>query len=334
MAIVATIGIIIVVLIAIGVVYQRTSLRRDAQRFPPAGRLVDIGDGRRLHIHTMGEGRPTVVLEAGVAASSLSWQLIQPQVAKFATVCSYDRAGLGWSDQTDVPRTPAAIARELRQLLTAAKLPAPYVIVGHSFGGLVAQQFAALFPDETPAIVLVDPLAPSDWHEPDARRRRMLWGGTHLSRRGAMLARVGIVRASVNAALNGGRITPKVAGLLASGRTGAGLMTRLAGEIQKLPRESWPMVASHWSNPKCFEGMARHLERLPESCAEVATMAPLTTPATVIIAEDVARAGRDPAPALPNASRIVALKSGHWVQLDSPELVVEAIRARIASLVN
>lgn len=317
---------ILLFLVLIGVVYQQAGMRRDAELFPPTGRLVDIGNGRKLHIHVTGEGAPTVVLEAGIGASSLSWQLVQPEIARFTTVCSYDRAGLGFSDQACTPRTPSAIARELRALLACSRLPAPYLLVGHSFGGLVAQQFAALFPKEVCGVVLADPLSPGEWLNPHGRRRRMLWGGAHLSRRGAMLARVGVVRACLNAVMRGGKTAPKIAGLLASGRAGSGLMSRLAGEIRKLPKESWPVVAAHWSNPKCFEGMARHIERLPETSSEMSAVRPLDVPAKVIVAEHVARAGLDPAPALPQAIRVVALGSGHWVQLDSPELVIGAVR--------
>src|SRR5687768_5749902 len=102
----------------------------------PPGRLVDIGR-RRLHLHSMGQGSPTVVLEAGIAASSLSWSHVRPRVATFARTYSYDRAGLAWSDACARPVTAASCADDLDALLTAARVEGPCVLVGHSYGAFV-----------------------------------------------------------------------------------------------------------------------------------------------------------------------------------------------------
>ena len=107
-----------------GLAYQAIASARDARRFPPPGRLVDVG-GYRLHINSTGEGSPTVVLDAGVCDCSLNWCLVQPEVARFTRVCSYDRAGLGWSDAGPSPRTSQQIARELHTLLKNAGIPGP-----------------------------------------------------------------------------------------------------------------------------------------------------------------------------------------------------------------
>jgi pimeloyl-ACP methyl ester carboxylesterase len=318
--------IAILVLACAGLAYERRGERRDAVRLPPPGRLVDIGDGRRLHIHVTGAGAPTVVLESGIAATSLSWALVQPQVAQFSTVCSYDRGGLGWSGVTNAARTPSAIARELRTLLRNAHLPAPYIVVGHSFGGLVAQRFADLYRDEVVGLVLVDSLAASEWY-PFRDRQKKIWErGIRLSRRGAILARFGVVRACLSMLIGGGRFAPRLAGRLASGRGGSGFMDRMAGQIRKLPQEVWPVIAAHWCNPRSFDTMARHLESLPESASEMCALEVLDVSATVITGGKNPGAARDAAPLLPNAKRIVAEHSGHWVQLDEPSLVIEAIR--------
>src|SRR5665213_3456515 len=107
---------------------------------PPPGRLVDIG-GRRLHLDLRGQRAPTVVMEAGIAASSMSWCLIHNRVAEFATAIGYDRAGLGWSEAAPHRATAADAARDLALLLERAEIPGPIVLVGHSFGGLVARVF-------------------------------------------------------------------------------------------------------------------------------------------------------------------------------------------------
>src|SRR5438552_3557810 len=114
-----------------GAAYQSRATKKDASRFPPTGRLVDVGGGRHLHAHCCGEGAPAVVLESGIAASSLSWTLVQPRVAEFARVCSYDRAGLGWSDAAGLPVTAATNAAALHAMLQALHIPPPYVLAGH-----------------------------------------------------------------------------------------------------------------------------------------------------------------------------------------------------------
>jgi pimeloyl-ACP methyl ester carboxylesterase len=126
--------------------------------FPPPGRQIDIG-GWRLHLHCTGLVRPeypTVVLEAGNGAMSVDWALVQPIVARDARVCSYDRAGTGWSDLGPDPRTMRQIVWELRTLLERSGERLPVVLVGHSFGGALARQFAATYPTDVVGMVLVD----------------------------------------------------------------------------------------------------------------------------------------------------------------------------------
>src|SRR4051812_32708693 len=103
-------------------------------RNPPPGRLVAV-NGHRLHVRATGGGSPTVVFDAALAGSSISWTFVQPQVERFARAVSYDRAGFGWSDAGPLPRTAGRIADELRVLLERAGEPPPYLLVGHSFGG-------------------------------------------------------------------------------------------------------------------------------------------------------------------------------------------------------
>jgi hypothetical protein len=126
--------------------------------FPPPGRLVDIG-GWRLHVNCTGEsspGQPTVILEAGLGDFSVEWSLVQPRVARFARVCSYDRGGDGWSDLGPDPRTLHQIAGEWRTLLQKAEVSPPYVLVGHSYGGWLVRLYSYSYPGEVSGMVLVD----------------------------------------------------------------------------------------------------------------------------------------------------------------------------------
>lgn len=138
-----------------GILFQSVSTQLDEFRYPPTGELVDIG-GYRLHINYSGEGGPTVILDSGLGCNSMDWSLVQPEIAKFTKVCSYDRAGNGWSDTSPLARTSLNIVEELHTLLTNADIPQPYILVGHSFGGANARLFASRYPDEVLGIILVD----------------------------------------------------------------------------------------------------------------------------------------------------------------------------------
>jgi pimeloyl-ACP methyl ester carboxylesterase len=144
---------------ALGGGYETVRESLDARAYPAPGQLVDVG-GHRLHLSCTGSGSPTVVLEPGQGgvSSDLAW--ITPAVARDTTVCVYDRAGRGWSDAADRPQDGAQIAADLHTLLDRAHVPGPYVLAGHSFGGLYVQSFAAQFPDDVAGLVLLDSTAP------------------------------------------------------------------------------------------------------------------------------------------------------------------------------
>jgi pimeloyl-ACP methyl ester carboxylesterase len=146
----------LLIFIILGASYQFISTKIDDLKYPPQGKLIDVG-GYHLHIYSSGKGKKaTVVLDAGLGCSSLDWAYVQPEVAKFAQVCSYDRAGYGWSEESPHPRTSEQIAQELHTLLTNAGIAPPYILVGHSFGGVNVRLFANLYPDEVIGIILVD----------------------------------------------------------------------------------------------------------------------------------------------------------------------------------
>ena len=314
-----------------GALYQWAGRKRDARSFPPPGRLVEIG-GSRLHILSEGAGSPVVVFEAGIAATSLSWRLVQPQIARLTQTASYDRAWLGWSDAIAKPRGVEQVVEELRALLDRAGLATPRILVAHSYGGLVARAYAARHPEEVAGMVLVDPVAAAEWADPSQLQRRALRRGVRLSRRGALLARIGVVRFALSLLTAGARSVPKLVARASAGR-GMAFTERIVGEVGKLPREVWPMIQSHWCDPKCFEGMARYLEALPASAAAVTDHAG-STPVTVLSAGNASPAQRAEHQRLAEASargRIeIVPGSGHWIQLDRPDLVIRAIEEMIA----
>jgi pimeloyl-ACP methyl ester carboxylesterase len=147
-------------LASIGGGYQTLGEAADAKAYPMPGQLIDVG-GHRLHLSCTGSGTPTVVLEpgAGEMSSNLGW--IAPAVARATRVCVYDRAGRGWSEPADTAQDGAQIATDLHTLLQRGHVPGPYVLAGHSFGGLYVLTFAARYPEEVAGMVLVDSTAPA-----------------------------------------------------------------------------------------------------------------------------------------------------------------------------
>jgi pimeloyl-ACP methyl ester carboxylesterase len=146
----------IVLLAGVGLAYQAIATRIDRHKFPPPGRRVDVG-GYQLHVSCVGQGSPTVVLDAAGGNSSASWGLVQPELARSTQVCAYDRAGMGWSDRGPTPRDMKQQVRELHSLLEAAGIQGPYVLVGHSYGGRIVRVYAKDYPSEVDGMVLIDP---------------------------------------------------------------------------------------------------------------------------------------------------------------------------------
>jgi pimeloyl-ACP methyl ester carboxylesterase len=138
-----------------GAVWQRVATTRDEARFPMPGTRVDIG-GRALHLHCSGQGQPTVVLENGLTANYAAWLLVQGPIASFTRVCSYDRAGMGWSDPSPDPTQAEFVERDLARLVESAHLPPPYVLVGWSAGGVFVRRFQREHAADVAGVVLVD----------------------------------------------------------------------------------------------------------------------------------------------------------------------------------
>ena len=147
---------LVALVLGAGLVYEQWSRWSAARRFPPPGHLVEV-EGRSSHLNCTGEGTPTVVLEAGLdSIGALAWVNVQPEIARTARVCSYDRAGIGWSERRAGSRDAVRIAEELHALLAAASESPPYVMVGHSLGGPLVRVFADRFKAEVVGLVFID----------------------------------------------------------------------------------------------------------------------------------------------------------------------------------
>jgi len=322
----------IVALIGVGFLYQWIGGHRDRLRFAKSGRWVKIGDGARLYMLEKGSGGPTVIFEAGIAATNLNWCHIQEVVSHFTGTASYDRCGLGWSSPSQTPRTPGNIARELHEGLMRAGIKPPYVMVGHSFGGLVMRRFALLFPEDVVGVVLVDPMRPEEWPPLNPDKQKEIDRGSKLSKFAVPIARVGLARLAVTSLLcRSGKISGKLAG--AAGNGGRHVLARVTEEVGKMPREVWPVVAAHWSRPGYYVGMRSHVESVPDTVREMKDANPIRdipvivlTPgkSTPLSPERLSRIGD-------NIEQVIAHESAHWIHLDEPDLVVDSIRSMVVA---
>ncbi len=317
-------------LIVAGFLYQLVGAYYDRVRYTAGGRWIDIGDGRRLYLLEKGSGEPTVVFEAGIAATNLNWCHIQEMVSRFAATASYDRGGLGWSSPCRTARTPSNIAGELHELLNGAGIKPPYVLVGHSFGGLVMRRFALMYPDEVSSVVLVDPMRCEEWPPLDPAKQEIIDRGTKLSNYAVPIARVGLARLAVTSLLcRSGRMAERLAG--AAGNGGLHVLGRIKGEVGKMPKEVWPVVAAHWSRPGFYAGMRCHVQAVPDTVREMRDAEPirgipvlLLTPGKASpLSEDCLRRIGD------NVRQLIARESTHWIHLDEPQLVIDSIRASV-----
>jgi pimeloyl-ACP methyl ester carboxylesterase len=306
-------------LVATGVVYQCLGARRDRRRYTSEGRWIDIGGKRKLYLVEKGSSGPTVLFEAGIAATNLNWFHIQEAVSRFASTASYDRGGLGWSSPCRTARTPANLAAELHQMLEGAGIKPPYILVGHSFGGLVMRRFALNFPEEVTSMVLVDPMRCEEWPPLNPGKQSEIDRGRKLFRFAIPAARIGVARLAVASLfLRSGLAAQQLAG--AAGNGGRHVLDRIKDEVGKMPREVWPIVAAHWSRPGNYAGMRSHVEAVPdaEPIQKIPVLVLTPGKSTPLSEEQIGRIGS-------SVQQVIASKSAHWIHLDQPELVIDSI---------
>lgn len=319
-------------ILAAGALYQAVSAARQRRLHAPPGTLIDVG-GHRLHAVCAGEGSPPVLLESGIAASSLSWAAVRPEIAAFTRVCAYDRAGLAWSDAPSSPRTFDRLLDELGIVMREVNFADPAILVGHSFGSLLVRAYGARHPERIAGLVLVDP--PTEWIAMTPARARMLRGGRSLARIGALLAHVGVVRGCL-ALLSGGAPGVPRRFVRIFGSTAARTLERLVGEVRKLPPEVHPVVQALWCQPKCFHSMADHLQMFEREAAQMTALAPPPHLPVVVVSsaghspEQLAAHGRL-AESSARGRHVIASRSAHWVQFDEPGLIVGIVRELVES---
>jgi pimeloyl-ACP methyl ester carboxylesterase len=297
---------------ALGALVQNLLCHREKRRFRPPGVRVEAA-GFELHFLVSGENGPVVVLDSALAGTSLSWSLVQPRVAAFARVASYDRGGFGWSDPSPEPRRVDCLVAELRRGLRALSLDPPYVLVGHSYGGFVVKYFASRHPDEVAGLVLVDVPHLRKWVTPDDAERRRIERGARIARVAGLLAHFGITRLFFRIA-------------------GPGRLESLPSVLSKLPAAHRAAMRSFWVRPWTLRALSSLIEEAPRSAVLVESAAgdlgdrPLAILTASRPSPDRIRDQEEEARRSRRARHVVAGRSGHWIPLDEPELVIEAIR--------
>jgi pimeloyl-ACP methyl ester carboxylesterase len=294
-----------------------------ANAYAVPGRRVSV-QGHRLNLVCEGSGRPVVVLDAGLGDWSPTWIRIQRPLASHSTVCAYDRAGYGFSGPATSPRTSFAIARELHELLHAAKLPAPYLLVGHSFGGLNVQEYAQIYRGEVAGLVLVDD-TPADFSIP-AALKPLMDGQLAAAKKCAAKPR------------------PACFDVLwgISSQPDNGVTPRLVAAVKAQARRPWP-----------YDAVASEMEHLTQSQREVRASErsfgalPMIVLTATTHSEDhmppglrAGLAGFEPAwrrahrriAALSTRGRYELVRSDHYIQFDRPNVVIDAVDEVLAEI--
>lgn len=291
-----------------GMIYENIFEARDRRFNPMPGRLFDVG-GYKMHIDCMGEGSPTVILESGLGDTYVSWRKVQPQIAKFTRACSYDRAGTGYSDSSPQPRTSKAIAGELHALLQAAGIAPPYVLVGHSMGGYNVRLYASLYRSEVAGIVLVDASHPDQENRLPAELKKMEGSWQREAEFLEYTAPFGI---------------PRLLGLCDD------------EPLQRAAECNWHSA---------HEGVAE-LKAFPESAAQTAATGSVGDMPLVVLSHDPDKPSTDlPADLAKSTNaawekmqeelaqlstrgtQVIAKNSLHYIQIDRPDVVIDAVRS-------
>jgi pimeloyl-ACP methyl ester carboxylesterase len=313
---------VLVLLLLLGMVYGVVVAWRDIRQHPAPGQMVDVG-GYQLHIHCLGAGRPTVILDAGAGGTSMDWSWVQPEVAKTTRVCAYDRAGMAWSEVGPAPRDAVQMTRELRTLLTNARIEGPYILVGASYGGHIARLYAGQYPAETAGMVLVD-ARPEDWETRFPEIQQSTADQMGKVRVIAWLSRLGVTRL----------LLP---------------FTGTPDFVNKFPPDVQPDFQAVGFQAQSYDTIVAVSENAPGSDNQVRAARPPAAPVVVLRhgVSDADLFGALPQTRWPeaeatwqalqadlaqrlNGTLIVADKSGHAIALDQPEAVISAIQ-RVAA---
>jgi len=296
---------------ALGATYEVIAGSSDQATYPPRGRLIDVG-GYRMHLDCHGEGAPTVVMDAGLGGSSLDWSLVQGDLAQTVQVCTYDRAGMGWSESRPGPRSPAHLADELHLLLNEAGLRGPFVLVAHSLAGKTARMFASAHPEDVAGMILVD------------ARSELVDALTSKSEAGAFDSAVEMQGVVYSVARYVG-----VARAFGAGLVGAPLLSPSIATQMAILMTQAPAI-----DETTREGKARSADDAELAGATLGSMPLVVIASGASMAEipNWPSAQQRLAALSTQGSLIVADHAGHAVQLDAPGIVIDGVKQVLESV--
>ncbi|MFZ5879071.1 MAG: alpha/beta fold hydrolase [Chloroflexota bacterium] len=300
-------ALFVLALLAAGALYQGLAGLYDQFAYPPPGQMVDV-NGTRLHLYCLGEGSPTVILEAGLGDNVLGWELVHARLAESTRVCAYDRPGLGWSEGLDRVIPSEEVAQILHTLLQEADIPGPYILVGHSMGGLHVRSFARLYPAEVTGLVLVDS---SHENQLNAAHADETIEGILLPLKACQaLAPIGVIRL-VRAIASQPENT-----LFPPGQARARLALQNRSDLCRVVANEYRAVRTDTAQPAP-----------PASLGDL----PLVVITAGIGIQDRWQSLQDELAALStNSTHIIAENSPHYIQFYQPELVIDAVMGMLA----
>ncbi len=321
-------GLVVFLVIAMvaGAIYQAGASANDLKRYPPPGDLYDVG-GYRLHLYCTGEGSPTVVLEAGAASSELSWYMVQKEVAGFTRVCAYDRAGFGWSGPAAGPLSPSQVAEDLHKLLSMADVPGPYILVGHSAGGLYIRTYAGQHPSDVVGMVLVDAVHEGEEAAYPAQYVRMRNCARAMMPLCSITSPIGFVRALRLSDFSGEGVPAKVRQAYLSTVYRNAFCPAMVNEMEAVSTFlSQPDIPPSLGDlPLTVLSAGAAYDRASE--AEVAAMG---GPEVVAQMAHIHDEFQEKLAGLSTQGKlIIATDSGHLIPVDQPDLVIDAIREMV-----
>jgi pimeloyl-ACP methyl ester carboxylesterase len=344
--------VIVIALVALlpvaGFGYQTIASWLDHQAYPPPGQMVDVG-GYKLHLYCTGEGSPIVVMDSGLGGAWLDWSKVQPVLSATTRICTYDRAGMGWSDVGEEPRDAQQAVRELHRLLENAGIDGALLLVGHSNGGLRVQLYAAHYPEQVVGLVLVDPtltLTPEEQMAalPSEAQARL----------SALLAEVENTGESAPPDQDNGLQTLAALAPFGVLRLIGGNLLELSAKLPADAREPYRAITMRTTYLPTLLSERRQIERsiqqvrdqniqfgsLPlvvlinalESSQDVDAMPAAEQELVRLMAPIAYHAGRALADLSAQGQLIVVEGSSHYIQLDRPEIVIQAIEQMVGQV--
>lgn len=296
-----------------------------AKKYPAPGQMVDVG-GYKMHINCTGQGSPTVILGGGSMENSLFWAGIQPEVARYTRVCSYDRAGSGWSEPSLQPRTATIMAEELHTLLVNAHIEGPYVLVGHSLGGMLMRVYTHNYPDEVVGMILVDSLHEEQIVRLPEIQKRLLQESIGQLRRLTWLSSTGMMALVPQMFPNPGIPDDAYTQLQATTATSEIIETNVA-ELEVMEASLNEVVALRITS-------FGDLPLIVLSAGRKETLPSLSDAENQQRWEEWQALQSELVALSSDSKQIIAEQSGHMIQLDQPDLVIDAIREILNALQN